>query len=148
MSAPVPEPVEGTERKTAHGRDLPLILIAVFVAGVAGTAARLAIDLVLPVEPSGIPVSTLVINTVGSFALGVVVATVPRRAPEWLRAGITNGLLGSFTTFSALTVAAVALPGAGNPSPAVVMLALSVIAGAAAALAGIILGGLLVRRRA
>jgi CrcB protein len=117
----------------------------VFVAGIAGTGARLLLDLAIPVSPGGVPVSTLLINTAGSFALGVFVAAVPHRAPEWLRAGATTGLLGSFTTFSAVTVAAVALTGSGLLPGAAILLAISVVAGVLAALAGIALGARLMR---
>jgi CrcB protein len=113
----------------------------VFAAGALGTAARLGLDLVLPAEPGGLPVSTLIINTLGSFVLGVVVALLPRSAAEWLRAAVTTGLLGSFTTFSAITVATVALTGSGDPLSAAILLAASVVAGIAAAVAGLAVGG-------
>jgi CrcB protein len=127
---------------------LAVTVLAVFVAGVLGTAARLLLDVAVPAHPAGMPVSTLVINTVGSLVLGVVVATMPAHSPEWLRAGVTTGLLGSFTTFSALTVATVELAGTGQLLSAAALVAISVLTGVAAAAAGIALGASLTRRRA
>ena len=119
-----------------------------FTAGVLGTAARLLLDAAIPVGPGGIPLSTLLINTAGSFALGVLVAAIPHSSPEWLRAGATTGLLGSFTTFSALTVAAVELTGSGEVVAAAILLILSVAAGVGAALSGMWMGTTMLRRRA
>jgi CrcB protein len=118
------------------------------MAGMLGTAARLLLDAAIPAEPGGIPLSTLLINTVGSLGLGVLAATLPHGSPEWLRAGVTTGLIGSFTTFSALTVASVELTGSGDIVPAAVVLTLSVAAGIGAAVGGIGIGATIARRRA
>lgn len=116
-------------------------LVAVAVGGMLGASLRLAIDALLPHDPSEFPLSTLLINIVGSFALGVLVARVWPVAPEWLRAGLGAGLVGTFTTFSALTVSLVTL---GFTPIAALYLLLSVGGGLAAALLGLRIG----RRRA
>ena len=82
-------------------------LLAVLVGGAVGTALRLGIDTVIPHGDADFPVSTLAINTLGAFVLGVLVGRVWSTAPGWLRAGLGAGLLGSFTTFSALAVSLV-----------------------------------------
>ena len=115
-------------------------LLAVSAGGVLGTAARLAVDVVLPHGGATFPVGTLLVNLVGSFLLGMLVARVWPTAPEWLRAGLGPGLLGSFTTFSALAVSAVELAAAGVAASAVVYVAASVIGGIAAAALGLRLG--------
>lgn len=115
-------------------------LLAVSAGGVLGTAARLAVDVVLPHGGATFPVGTLLVNLVGSFLLGMLVARVWPTAPEWLRAGLGPGLLGSFTTFSALAVSAVELSAAGVAASAVVYVAASVIGGIAAAALGLRLG--------
>jgi CrcB protein len=125
-----------------------VVLLAVFAAGVFGTAARLGIDILVPAEPGGLPLSTLLINTIGAFLLGALVASIPRHSPEWLRAGATTGLLGSFTTFSALTVAAVELTGSGDAAPAAALLLISVAAGVTAAVLGMAAGAAVSGRRA
>ncbi|WP_243855079.1 CrcB family protein [Diaminobutyricimonas sp. TR449] len=114
---------------------MPLILLAVFLGGAAGTGLRFAVDILFP-APSGFPVATLAINLLGSFALGVLVGWLWPAAPHWLRAALGPGFLGGFTTFSAVTLAAITLP----PPIAVAYLAASFLGGFAAALAGLRLG--------
>lgn len=112
-------------------------LLAVFVGALVGAALRLGIDALLPHTDEGFPWSTLLINAVGAFALGALVARVWPTAPDWLRAGLGAGLLGTFTTFSALAVALVALADAGEWLLAIGYLLVTMVAGLAAAWAGI-----------
>ena len=117
-------------------------LVAVAVGGAAGTALRLWIDLSLPQQVAGPPISTLLINTIGTLALGIAVGgwwSTDR--PEWLKAGLGAGFLGSFTTFSAVAVAAVTLTEAGALSIALSFVALSIVVGLIAASAGLWIGG-------
>lgn len=115
-------------------------LIAVLLGGAVGTAMRLGIDALFPHADDTIPWSTLGINVLGSFALGALVSLAWDRTPAWLRAGLGPGLLGSFTTFSALAVSLIALADAGAWMPAAVYLIASIVLGLAAALAGLRLG--------
>ena len=107
-------------------------LVAVFTGGLLGTGARLAIDTLV-----GQPVSTLAINVAGSFALGLLVARLWSSAAPWLRAGLGAGLLGSFTTFSAVAVTVVSL---GLSWSAAAYLALTLALGLLAAWAGLRIG--------
>lgn len=115
-------------------------LVAVLVGGAIGTALRLAIDTAVPHGDSEFPVSTLVINTVGALALGILVARLWPRASAWLRAGLGAGLLGSFTTFSAVTVSLVALSSAGEWMLAAGYLVATLALGWGAAALGLSLG--------
>jgi CrcB protein len=116
-----------------------MTLLAVVLGGILGTGLRLAIDqLVVPDSP--FPWATLLINVVGSFLLGVLVARVWPSAPAWLRAGLGTGLLGSFTTFSALIVGLLTMTAAGMTVLAIVYLVASLVLGFAAAMLGIRLG--------
>lgn len=108
--------------------------------GVVGTGLRLLLDVLVPHGDAGFPMSTLVVNTVGSFILGFLVARVWPRSPAWLRAGLGAGLLGSFTTFSALAVSLVSLTAAGEWMPALLYLVATLILGLAAAWSGLRLG--------
>lgn len=74
-------------------------LAAVAVGGMAGTGLRLAADYLIPDI-----ISTLVVNVIGSLVLGFLVARLWPTATEWLKAGLGPGLLGSFTTFSAVAI--------------------------------------------
>lgn len=113
---------------------------AVALGGIAGTGLRIALDALIPHTDTTFPWSTLLINVVGSFALGLLVARVWPIAPAWLRAGLGAGLLGSFTTFSAFAVSLVTLTRAGLGWIAVAYLVVSVAAGLAAAAIGLRLG--------
>lgn len=107
-------------------------LVAVVIGAVVGTSARLAIDTLV-----GQPASTLAINVVGSFALGLLVARLWSSAAPWLKAGLGPGLIGTFTTFSALAVTLVEL---GFTWGAALYLGLSVVLGLLAAWAGLRVG--------
>jgi CrcB protein len=115
-------------------------VLAVFVGGLIGTGLRLGIDALLPHQaPGSFPWSTLIVNVTGSLALGFLVARVWPAAPAWARAGLGAGLLGSFTTFSALIVSLVELSFA-FPAVAVLYLGMSLVLGLGAAWLGLRLG--------
>ena len=116
-----------------------MTLVAVVLGAILGTGLRLGIDqLVAP--DSAFPWATLLINVVGSFVLGLLVARVWPSAPGWLRAGLGTGLLGSFTTFSAVIVSLLTLTAAGMTVVAVGYLVASLVFGFAAALLGVRIG--------
>jgi CrcB protein len=115
-------------------------VIAVIVGGLIGTGLRLAIDALLPHADDGFPWSTLLINVAGSFTLGMLVSRVWPVAPVWLRAGLGAGLLGAFTTFSAVVASAFTLTRANEAGLAVVYLVVSLAAGWLAAIVGLRLG--------
>ena len=115
-------------------------VVAVLIGGLVGTSLRLAVDVVLPHGGVAFPVGTFLINLFGSFALAVLVARVWPSAAEWLRAGLGPGLLGSFTTFSALAVSAVELTSAGVGVEAVIYVVASLVGGITAAVLGLRLG--------
>lgn len=115
-------------------------LAAVLVGGLVGTGLRLAIDVGVPHTDTEFPLSTLIVNTVGAFVLGALVARLWNTAPSWLKAGLGAGVLGSFTTFSALAVALVSLTAAGDGMTALGYLALTLLLGLAAAWLGLALG--------
>lgn len=81
-----------------------VLLVAVF--GAAGAVSRYAVDgLFAEAAGARFPVGTFLINVVGSFALGVLVALTTERllvAPEW-RIALGVGFLSAFTTFSTYT---------------------------------------------
>lgn len=117
-----------------------MTLLAVVVGGLVGTGLRLGIDALLPHGDAGFPVSTLLINVAGSFVLGMLVSRVWPVAPEWLRFGLGTGVLGSFTTFSALVASMVLLVVSDAPLIALLYCVLSLAGGIGAALLGLRLG--------
>ncbi len=105
--------------------------------GAVGAVARLLADRWLSAHlPSPVPVATVVVNTVGSFALGVVAGAVRWLGlDEGLAHVLGAGLLGAFTTFSTVSLEAVELLRARRHGAAAVValggLAVCLAAGAA-----------------
>lgn len=122
-------------------------IAAVAVGAALGTGLRLAIEAIMPHTQGGVPVSTLVVNVLGSFILGALVARLWPVAPSWLRAGLGAGVLGSFTTFSAVAVASISLVSTGEWMPAALYLAATLVLALTAAWAGLRLGRLRARTR-
>lgn len=118
----------------------PRDLLAVFVGGLIGTTLRVLLDVALPHTLEQFALSTLIVNAVGAFVLGLLVAALWRRVPGWVRVGLGPGILGSFTTFSALAVSIVALAQAGDVAGAVLSIVLSIGLGMIAAWLGLVLG--------
>jgi CrcB protein len=117
-----------------------MTIVAVLVGGLVGTGLRLGIDALLPHGDGAFPWSTLIINVVGSFALGLLVARVWPVAPAWLRFGLGTGLLGSFTTFSAMALSLLTLTQHGQAGVALGYLASSLVLGLGAAALGLRFG--------
>ena len=111
---------------------------AVAAGGLLGTELRYVLGLLFPDRPGDLPWATLGINILGSFVLAALTTiwiARPRTA-FWLRAAVGPGVLGSFTTFSAVVFSADQLTRAGLPGLGLLYLGLSVLLGLAAAAAG------------
>lgn len=127
---------------TAYASSQPVagnwkVWTAVAVGSFLGTESRYLLGLLLP-EPDGMfPWTTFGINVAGSLLLGCLTGLWTSRpaSPRWLQAGLGPGLLGSFTTFSA-----VSLVGVTEPSLLLPYLGLSLLAGLVAAAAGLWFG--------
>ena len=105
------------------------------VGGAVGSLARVAVDELT--SPGGWGWGTVAVNTVGSFALAVLLLGVTSHsvAHRRLRLMLGTGLLGGFTTFSAFALHADTLARQGQPALSVgyVLLGLSsMVLGAAA----------------
>ena len=107
--------------------------LLVFVGGGLGALLRYLAALTV-----GGPLSTLAVNLVGSFAIGVLAATIPPEAGP-ARLFLMTGLLGGFTTFSAFSLDALALYQRGDLGQAAAYVAASVVLSLAAAAAGLAL---------
>ncbi len=84
------------------------------------------------------PVSTLTVNVVGSFLIGIVAETFAQRAqlPNNLRLFLATGLIGGFTTFSAFALDVVTLWERGRGVVAVAYVVASLLLGVVALLVG------------
>jgi CrcB protein len=115
-------------------------LVAVFVGGAVGTAIRLTIDSLIVHSDSQFPLSTLLINIVGSLVLALLVSRFWPHASDWLKAGLGPGLVGGFTTFSAVMVSMVTLAASNEILLAIVYFALTIVFGFGAAAVGFWIG--------
>ncbi|HEY2042158.1 MAG TPA: CrcB family protein [Jatrophihabitans sp.] len=112
-------------------------IAAIALGGGLGSLARYGVSRAWPPATGAVPWSTLTINLAGSLLLGMLIVAVTEiwRPHRLLRPFIGTGVLGGFTTFSTFAVEVRGLP-AGN---AWLYLALSVLGGLAAAVAGMAL---------
>lgn len=106
-------------------------------AGAVGAAARYGLGEVLPTPDDGLPLATLLANLTGCLLLGLLAARAP--AARWARPVLGTGLLGGWTTWSALAVETDRLL-TGAPALAVGYLLVSTAGGAALAALGLRLG--------
>ena len=115
---------------------VPLVplLLAVAAGGALGSLGRYGIALLIPHGASDLPVGTLLVNVVGCFLLGALVARWPE-AP-WLRPFLGTGVLGGFTTFSAFALETDRLLARAAPV-AVLYVGLSLLLGVGAAALGL-----------
>jgi fluoride exporter len=111
-------------------------LLAVFLGGAIGTALRLGLDATIVHADNQFPLSTLLINVVGSFVLATMVARLWPIAPAWVRAGLGPGLVGGFTTFSAVMVSMVTLAASSQILQALGYLVATLVLGFGAAALG------------
>jgi fluoride exporter len=114
----------------------------VALGGTFGTAARYLLTQTLPSWHS-VPVATLVVNVVGAFALGVLLAALSRRGRDvglrrTIRLLIGTGFLGGFTTYSSLAVETDALLSSGQGQLALAYALGTIVIGGLAATSGIL----------
>ena len=139
----VPDPV-----RAVHLR--PAMLAVVAVGGAVGTAAREALALVVPTV-GGLPLAILLINLSGAFALGLLLEALLRLGPDTggrrlARLTLGTGFCGGFTTYSTLTVGTAGLLQDGATGLGIGYAVGSVLLGAVAAWAGVLVGARGARR--
>jgi len=122
--------------------------MAIAVGGAIGAVARhYASGQVMRLVGMGFPFGTLLVNVVGSFAMGALVEAMALRwsvGPE-LRGFLTVGVLGAFTTFSTFSLDFVVLTERGQLGFAVLYAVVSVALSVAGLFAGMhLLRGILV----
>jgi len=121
------------------------LLLAVAAGGALGSLGRYLLSGQMGrLLGLGFPWGTLAVNILGSLAMGLLVAAMALRwnASAELRAFLTIGILGGFTTFSAFSLEVVLLLERGQWVPA----AAYVVASVALSVGGLFLGLLLMRQ--
>ena len=104
--------------------------LAVAFGGALGAMGRFAINAALvPLFGSRLPMSTLVVNVVGSALMGLCYVLIIERGvlPAEFRNLLMIGFLGAFTTFSSFSLDTLALWQNGQPVLAAAYVVLSVV---------------------
>lgn len=116
----------------------------VALGGVVGATLRYGIALAVPVDleqGAHWPWATLIVNLVGALAIGVLAGTLTRREGNVLGPFLITGLLGGFTTVSALAIEVVALFETGAVVVATTYFVVTIAGGLAAVALGHRLAG-------
>ena len=116
--------------------------LIVFLGAGLGGAARHGVNILVPRLVGGsFPLNTLVVNVLGSFAMGLIAEYFALKAQlpaEW-RLFLTTGVLGGFTTFSAFSLDAALLYERGDMTGAALYVGASVVLSVAGLFAGLAL---------
>ncbi len=117
------------------------IPIAIALAGALGALARYAVDgLVLRRGAGAFPWGTFAVNVSGSFLVGLAFVLLTERmaVSPWLRSALTIGFIGSYTTFSTLSLETYRLAEDGAWGLAAANVVGSMAAGLAALYVGVV----------
>ena len=88
----------------------PYLLVG--IGGALGAMLRYGAQVAIGNLPNGFPVSTFLINIVGSVAMGVLIGLLAKFTPQYqneIRLFVAVGIFGGFTTFSSFSLDAIAL---------------------------------------
>jgi CrcB protein len=108
----------------------PAMLSAVALGGALGTLARYGVDRTLPTNSGHFPISTLLINLSGSLLIGLLLPLALHQVSHpLLRPFAVTGILGGWTTYSALATDAATLVKAGHTALALGDLGATVLGG-------------------
>ncbi len=128
--------------------DVSLGLIYVFLGGGIGSVLRFSIERWTgKAFPSSFPYSTLTVNLIGSFFIGVLFVCLDRLSlPSQYRLFIGTGLLGGFTTFSTFSLENALLIRNASYQAAVVNIATSILLGLSFVILGIYFASLVIKK--
>ena len=121
--------------------------LIVFFGGGLGAALRHGINIVAArAFGTTFPYGTLIINVLGSLAMGLIAEYFALKAglPQRMRLFLTTGILGGFTTFSAFSLEAALLYERGQQAGAAVYVIASVVLAIGALFAGMAIVRMLV----
>ena len=131
-----------------HGGSTAVVLVAVSAGGAVGSLARHGVASAVPWEGGGFPWATFLVNVTGAMLLGaLVVLTLEVARAQHLRPFLGVGVLGGYTTFSALALETRTLLADGAAALAVGYAAATVLLGALAVVAGMLAARAAVRHR-
>lgn len=151
---PLDSDIEVDDARTSAPRPVHLhwrYLGLVALGGMIGTGLREALSLAIP-PIAGIPFTTAAINIIGAFVLGFLLETLAHRGEDAgrrrvLRLFAGTGILGGFTTYSALATDTVLLL-QDTPAVGLAYAVGTLLIGGAATAGGIITAGAIRRKDA
>ena len=121
---------------------------AIVLGGAAGTVARYLLSLGMQRASGEFPFGTFLINVTGSFLIGVLARVLSTHGSNpVLRAALTIGFCGGFTTFSTFSAEFVTMVEQGRALRAIVYVVASVTVGISATVLGLAVGNRLVATR-
>lgn len=88
----------------------PYLLVG--LGGALGAMLRYGAQVAIGNLPNGFPVSTFLINILGSIAMGLLVGVLAKTTPQYqneIRLFVAVGIFGGFTTFSSFSLDAIVL---------------------------------------
>ena len=119
----------------------PYLLVA--VGGALGSMARYGFGVAVgQFWKDSFPLGTMLINIIGSAAMGLLIGSLTRFTPSWqndARLFVAVGILGGFTTFSSFSLDAISMLERGDFGPALTYILVSVLVGLAALYGGLVL---------
>ncbi len=117
-------------------------LLLVALGGSLGAVARYTIDQLAITYLNSSLAGTFIVNISGSFVLGLLLGITSANNiwPEGPKLFLSVGFLGSYTTFSTLSVATIHSAQKGDIYTAIINMGVSIVVGLSAALLGILLG--------
>ena len=119
----------------------PYLLVA--VGGALGSMARYGAGVAVgQIWRDAFPLGTMLINIIGSLAMGLLIGSLTRFTPSWqadARLFVAVGILGGFTTFSSFLLDAISMLERGEFGPALLYILVSVLVGIAALYGGLVL---------
>ena len=113
------------------------MLFAIALGGAVGSVTRYGVGSLFDRGEGAFPVGTLIVNVAGCLLLGFLVRYfTPSSMSAELRAGLTIGFCGGFTTFSTFSLETIRLAESGNWQRAALYVLASVVLSLAALAAG------------
>ncbi|RFU68120.1 fluoride efflux transporter CrcB [Peribacillus saganii] len=119
-----------------------MVYVLVGLAGFIGAVLRNFIGIVFSEKSTVFPISTLIVNLLGCFLLSWFTTVVFKKIsfPAHFKTAIATGFVGSFTTFSTLSVETVHLLKSSDPQLGVLYVMVSLSGGLIMSRLGFIVG--------